>query len=144
MVDQIPVLIGTAGFVVGECFVLPVGSDLVVGRSRSCDFSLRRATAYLNAPSQVRDDDHDFNTVSRRHIRVQVQDNLLRVHDLSTNGTFINDEPVSQSREINLDQGSYSLRLGTRESFRVTRLPADDPRVVAGLNRPKIVAGDGD
>jgi pSer/pThr/pTyr-binding forkhead associated (FHA) protein len=137
MADLVPVLIGTAGFVVGECFVLPDGADLVLGRSRSCDISLRRAAAYLQAPSQVRDEDHDFNTVSRRHIRVQVKDTQVTVHDLSTNGVFINDEPIQQSRSLDLASGSFSLRLGTREAFRLTRLPRSDPRVVQQMNTPR-------
>lgn len=131
MTDLVPVLLGTSGFVVGECYVLPDGADVVVGRSRSCDISLRRAAAYLKAAPQSRDDDHEFNTVSRRHLRLQMQASTLRINDLSTNGTFLNDEPVHQAREIDLASGSYSLRLGTRESFRVTRLPKDDPRVIA-------------
>lgn len=136
MADLVPVLIGTAGFVVGECYVLDDGADVVVGRSRSCDISLRKAAAYLNAPPQVRDEDHDFNTVSRRHIRVQVKDDHLTVQDLSTNGTYINDEQVNQTHEVDLSKGSYSLRLGTRESFRLTRLPKDDPRVLAQRAKP--------
>jgi pSer/pThr/pTyr-binding forkhead associated (FHA) protein len=143
MADLVPVLIGTAGFVVGECFVLPDGADLVLGRSRSCDISLRRAAAYLQAPSQVRDEDHDFNTVSRRHIRLQVKDTQVTVHDLSTNGVFINDEPIQQSRALDLATGSYSLRLGTREAFRLTRLPRNDPRVLQQTNSAKPI-GDGD
>ena len=131
MADLVPVLIGTAGFVVGECFVLPDGTDLVLGRSRSCDISLRRAAAYLQAPAQARDDDHDFNTVSRRHLRVQVKNSHITLHDLSTNGVFINEEPLQQARELDLSSGSYSVRLGTREAFRLTRLPQDDPRVLA-------------
>lgn len=136
MADLVPVLIGTAGFVVGECYVLDDGADVVVGRSRSCDISLRKAAAYLNAPPQVRDEDHDFNTVSRRHIRVQVKDDQLTVQDLSTNGTYINDEQVNQTHAVDLSKGSYSLRLGTRESFRLTRLPKDDPRVLAQRVKP--------
>jgi pSer/pThr/pTyr-binding forkhead associated (FHA) protein len=130
MADLVPVLIGTAGFVVGECYVLPDGVDLVLGRSRSCDISLRRAAAYLQASAQVRDEDRDFNTVSRRHVRVQVSGTTVTLHDLSTNGAFINDEPIQQSRTIDLAVGSFSLRLGTREAFRLTRLPTDDPRVL--------------
>ncbi len=138
MADLVPVLIGTAGFVVGECYVLDEGADVIVGRSRTCDISLRKATAYLNAPPQVRDEDHDFNTVSRRHLRLQVNGGTgsLKLHDLSTNGSFVNDEPINQSREVNLTEGSFSVRLGTRESFRLTRLPQDDPRVLAQRAKP--------
>jgi pSer/pThr/pTyr-binding forkhead associated (FHA) protein len=142
MADLVPVLIGTAGFVVGECYVLDNGVDIVVGRSRSCDISLRKATAYLNAPPKARDDDHDFNTVSRRHLRVQVKEATLHLQDLSTNGSFLNDEPINQGRDVDLSEGSYSLRLGTRESFRLTRLPQDDPRVIAQRSKPTQVDDD--
>lgn len=142
MADLVPVFIGTAGFAVGECYVLDEGADVVVGRSRSCDISLRKAAGYLNAPPQARDDDHDFNTVSRRHLRVTVNNSVLTLQDLSTNGTYINDEQLNQSREIDLATGSFSLRLGTRESFRLTRLPKDDPRVLAQRAKPTEVDAD--
>ncbi|MBA3686806.1 MAG: FHA domain-containing protein [Planctomycetes bacterium] len=138
MADAVPVLLGTAGFVLGECFVLGDGSDVVIGRSRSCDISLRRAANYLKAASETRDVDQDFNTVSRRHLRLQVHESVVRVQDLSTNGTFCNDDPVQQAREIDLANGAFSLRLGTRETFQVQMLPKDDPRViVAGAREPQ-------
>jgi pSer/pThr/pTyr-binding forkhead associated (FHA) protein len=129
MTDRVPVLIGTLGLVTGECFILSDGADLIVGRSRSCDISLRRSDGYVKATAESRDSDHEFNTVSRRHTRLQVHDAVIRVQDLSTNGTFCNDEPVQQSKEIDLNSGDVVLRLGTRESFQMTLLPKDDPRV---------------
>jgi pSer/pThr/pTyr-binding forkhead associated (FHA) protein len=134
MADSVPVLIGTAGMVLGECFILNNGSDLVVGRSRSCDISLRRANGYLKAASEARDSDHEFNTVSRRHVRIQVTNTVIKISDLSTNGTFCNDEPVQQSKEVDVSKGTYTLRLGTREAFQITLLPKDDPRVAAQSN----------
>ena len=92
---------------------------------------MRRADGYVKASTEARDSDHEFNTVSRRHTRLQVHESVVRIQDLSTNGTFCNDEPVQQSKEINLNSGDVVLRLGTRESFQMTLLPKDDPRVVA-------------
>src|SRR5258708_5499429 len=108
MAELVPVLIGTAGLVDGECFLLQDGVDVVVGRSRSCDISLRRTAGYLKAPPELRDADHDFNTVSRRHIRLQAHDVVIRLQDLSTNGTFCNDEQVEQPREMDLSTGTYT------------------------------------
>jgi pSer/pThr/pTyr-binding forkhead associated (FHA) protein len=141
MADAVPVLLGTAGFVLGECIPLTDGADIVIGRSRSCDISLRRAANYLKAPSDTRDVDQDFNTVSRRHLRLQVHESVVRVQDLSTNGTFWNDETVQQARETDLANGPFTLRLGTRETFQVLLLPKDDPRVVAAEAREPQSAG---
>lgn len=129
MADLVPVLIGTAGMVEGECFLLDRGIDLIVGRSRSCDISLRRTTAYLKTPAAVRDGDHDFNTVSRRHLRVQVTAGSAALQDLSTNGTFFNGEQMKEQQQADLTAGACTLRLGTRESFQLCLLPTDDPRL---------------
>lgn len=136
MSDRISVLLGTVGLVSGECFILADGSDIVVGRSRSCDISLRRAPAYMKLSTEVRDGDHEFNTVSRRHVRLQVNDGVIKMQDLSTNGTFCNDQPIQQSKEMDLKAGDFVLRLGTRECFSVTMLAKDDPRVTAALANP--------
>jgi len=125
----VPVLIGTAGMVEGECFVLGEGVDLTIGRSRSCDVSLRKTSAYLKTPAQVRDNDHDFNTVSRRHLRLHVKDGTAALQDLSSNGTFCNGEQVVLPRKLDLRAGACSIRLGTRESFDLALMPKDDPRV---------------
>lgn len=129
MPDTVPVLVGTAGIVQGEQFVLQPGVPVVIGRSRSCDISLRRTAGYLKAPTESRDTDHDFNTVSRRHARVEVKDGKARVEDLSTNGTYINGDHLSGAAEVDLQVGACALRLGTRESFDLVLVPADDPRV---------------
>ena len=129
MSDTVPVLIGTAGIVQGESFVLATGVAVVIGRSRSCDISLRRTTGYLKAPSDSRDIDHDFNTVSRRHARVEVGAAKARIEDLSTNGTFVNGDHLAGSIEVDLVNGVCALRLGTRESFDLVLLARDDPRL---------------
>jgi pSer/pThr/pTyr-binding forkhead associated (FHA) protein len=129
MADQVPVLIGTAGMVEGECFLLDRGVDLIIGRSRSCDISLRRTTAYLKTPPAARDSDHDFNTVSRRHLRILVNDANAALQDLSTNGTFYNGEPLKDLMKVDLNSGACTIRLGTRESFQLCLLERSDPRL---------------
>lgn len=129
MADTVPVLIGTAGIVQGESFMLSPGVAVVIGRSRSCDISLRRTAGYMKAVPETRDTDHDFNTVSRRHARVEFTSGKVRIEDLSTNGTFVNGDHLSGSIEIDLENGVCALRLGTRESFDIVLLPKDDPRL---------------
>jgi pSer/pThr/pTyr-binding forkhead associated (FHA) protein len=129
MAEMVPVLLGTAGMVDRECFLLARGVDVVIGRSRSCDISLRRTSAYLKTPVVERDNDHDLNTVSRRHLRINIVDHLATVQDLSTNGSFLNGEPLRQPQKIDLQARACTLRLGTRESFQLLLLPKDDPRI---------------
>jgi pSer/pThr/pTyr-binding forkhead associated (FHA) protein len=129
MTDQVPVLLGTAGLVDGECFLLERSMDIVVGRSRSCDVSLRRTAAYLKTPPTQRDNDHDFNTVSRRHLKITITDSTASIQDLSTNGTFFNGEPMREPQKVDLAAGPCTVRLGTRESFQLLLLAKDDPRL---------------
>ncbi|MEK7415320.1 MAG: FHA domain-containing protein [Planctomycetota bacterium] len=131
MADTVPVLLGIAGLVQGESYLLASGVAVVIGRSRSCDISLRRTTGYIKTPADVRDSDHDFNTVSRRHARVEIHDKKVRIEDLSTNGTYVNGTQLSGSTEVDLGNGICNLRLGTRESFDLVLMEKNDPRVSA-------------
>ena len=137
MAELVPALVGTHGLVAGECFILERGVEVVIGRSRSCDISLRRVPNYLKAAPATRDDDHDFNTVSRRHASVRVQGSTAEVRDTSTNGTSVNGEPVRDRATVDLATGTVQLRLGTRETFDFALLPPDDARVA---NRKPIAA----
>ena len=130
MAEQVAVLIGTAGMAEGEIYLLQEGVELVVGRSRGCSISLRRTANYLRASPAVRDNDHDFNTVSRRHLRLFVAAGKADLEDLSSNGSFIAGEQLSGRTTVDLANGPYSLRLGTRERFDLALIQSDDPRLV--------------
>jgi hypothetical protein len=122
-------LIGTAGIADGEAYVLTDGIEIFIGRSRNCQISLRRTANYLRASPTVRDNDHDFNTVSRRHVRIFVAAGKADLEDLSSNGTFVSDEALTGRTTVDLTQGPCSLRLGTRECFELLLLASDDPRI---------------
>lgn len=116
--EQRLILEGMAGWVRGERFILADGVT-TIGRSRSCDISMRRIPGYLNQPADERDKDHDFNTVSRTHVRLSVEGTAVRVEDLSTNGAFIDEEPIEDARSVEIADQPILLRLGTRETFRL-------------------------
>ena len=119
---KVPTLIGIEGLVKGEVFPLDSGNEIIVGRSRSCDISLRKLESYRNMDSDDRDNDHDFNTVSRSHIRIQVvKENHVRFEDISTNGTYWNDQLITEPVDVDLSDpnGDTIIRLGARESFRL-------------------------
>lgn len=84
--------------------VFPIKTETVIGRSRECDISL--AAAHL----------------SRRHVKLFVQDGLLYLRDLgSANGTFLNGERVTEARVRRGDE----LRFDTL-SFGVIGPPSED------------------
>ncbi len=115
-----PILVGIEGFVQGEEYPLWRGATVVVGRSRSCDISLRRCKAWLALDPQKRNEQSDFKTVSRKHVRISyADDNNIEIEDLSSNGTFLNGEKVSRVAIHNLRERSHELLLGTREKFRL-------------------------
>lgn len=115
---MIPALIGIGGWVTDERFALPAGETINIGRSRSSDISLRRIAAYTAADPKTRDDDHDFNTVSRRHATFAVEGNAVTITDVSTNGTFIDGEAIDDPHTIELTaESNVEVRLGTRETF---------------------------
>ncbi|MEK7482741.1 MAG: hypothetical protein AABZ60_00260, partial [Planctomycetota bacterium] len=51
---------GVSGFSKGEAFKLKQGQSIVIGRSRKCDFSLRRSVAYLRLTPQERESQKAF------------------------------------------------------------------------------------
>jgi pSer/pThr/pTyr-binding forkhead associated (FHA) protein len=128
----------------GEVFLLADGIEVVVGRSRSCPISLRRTANYLRASPAARDNDHDFNTVSRRHVRILVTGTKVDLEDLSSNGTFVANEVLSGRMTIDLAEGPCSIRLGTRERFDLQLVAKDDPRLVGKEPVVAAPAGSGD
>ncbi|MDA3959932.1 MAG: FHA domain-containing protein [Planctomycetota bacterium] len=137
--EAVPVLVGTSGWVDGELYVLKNGESVVIGRSRSCDISLRRIVAYLERSPGERDADHDFNTVSRRHMRITVATANAKFEDLSTNGSFFNGEALSEAKEADLSDAAVEIRLGTRETFRLEM--ADPERLEALRNSSALANG---
>jgi diguanylate cyclase (GGDEF)-like protein len=88
--DACLVHIYPTGPLMGSRFAL-IGADVTVGRGEDCVIQI-----------------HD-HSVSRRHARVEQGPDGFCVHDLqSTNGTFVNDRPVSDAL---LHDGDY-LRVG--------------------------------
>ena len=68
--QRIPTLKGVEGHVEGEEINLEYGRTIVVGRSRSCDFSLRRIESWLEKSEEDREKDRSFKTVSAKHFEI--------------------------------------------------------------------------
>ena len=121
MADAGPVLAGVDGIIAGEEFPLEYGRSLVVGRSRSCDISLRRCQNWLDLDEDEREDEKDFKTVSRKHCRVSFYNaNSIEIEDLSSNGTFVDGKRVDRILIRDVKEQDHEILLGTRERFRLT------------------------
>jgi pSer/pThr/pTyr-binding forkhead associated (FHA) protein len=131
MGQPVPVLFGIAGLVAGETWLLSQACDISIGRSRSCAVSLRLVAKYKSAPPESRDEDHDFNTVSRRHVKLVVGDGIATVEDLSSNGTLLNGQAITSPVTVDLRRGAAEIRLGTRETVRLELIDSEDPRLAS-------------
>ena len=120
MAESNPILVGVEGFVVGEEFQLEHGKSLIVGRSRSCDVSLRHCAKWLQLDPDERDLEQDFKTVSRKHMRVTYYNvNSIEIEDLSSNGTFVDGKRIDRILISDIKEKQHEILLGTQERFRL-------------------------
>jgi pSer/pThr/pTyr-binding forkhead associated (FHA) protein len=109
---------GTQGLIEGETFRLECGHMCVVGRSRECDFSLRRSMKYLVLTPDERNQEEHFNTVSRKHCNISYHpDNSLEIEDFSRHGTFVNGKRIHRVILSDFQRKSYQVIIGTHEEF---------------------------
>ncbi len=134
MAELIPVLIGTKGLAEGEVYPLPVGGELVLGRSRLCSVSFQRFRRFLSlSPDEQKLRDSYNSAVSRRHLLIRPTGVGARVtlENLSKGGSWCDDQRFDGIREVDLSQRAVVLRLGQAvETFQLTLL---DRAAVEGL-----------
>ncbi|MHC4777500.1 MAG: FHA domain-containing protein [Planctomycetota bacterium] len=113
-------LVGTEGLVEGEIFRINQGETIVVGRSRSCDISLRKCFKYLALDPEERKKDRHFQTVSRKHLRLIFKDkDQIELENMGANGTFIDGTKVDKVIITDVRFQTHEVLLGTREKFRL-------------------------
>lgn len=111
--------------------VYPINTETVIGRSRECDISL--AAAHL----------------SRRHVKLFVQEGLLYLRDLgSANGTYLNGERVMEARvrrgdELRFDTLSFGVIGPPSEDLDKTTVRALTPAAVVPPSSAQPVASAG-
>jgi pSer/pThr/pTyr-binding forkhead associated (FHA) protein len=114
------VLMGTEGLVEGEVFRINPGENVVIGRSRSCDISLRKCFKYLALDPEERKKDRHFQTVSRKHLRLIFKDpDQIELENLGANGTFIDGTKVDKVIITDIRFQAHDVLLGTREKFKL-------------------------
>jgi pSer/pThr/pTyr-binding forkhead associated (FHA) protein len=127
--QNIPTLVGISGHVEGEEMKLEYGKTIVVGRSRSADFSLRRMASVKAMSDDEREADQDLRTVSGRHCEITMYNlGSIEVVNLSPNGTYVDERLVDKIILDDVAKKSHDIRIGTGEVFRLeTRPYEDDP-----------------
>jgi hypothetical protein len=117
---KIPALVGTGGHVEGESFPLDFGKTLVVGRSRSADFSLRRITRVASMSDDERENDQDLRTVSGKHFEITLYNvESIEIVNLSPNGTYVDGKLVDKIILTDVAEKPHEITIGAKEQFRL-------------------------
>jgi pSer/pThr/pTyr-binding forkhead associated (FHA) protein len=102
----------------GQHVKISLGETIVVGRSRHCDWSLRRAPTYLKSEANGRAailSDLAFNSVSRKHARISyVAPDMVEVRNLSGNGTLVDGKLVDKIMLTDLRERGHRIQLGPK------------------------------
>jgi pSer/pThr/pTyr-binding forkhead associated (FHA) protein len=124
-------LTGIAGYIKGEGFSLKPGSITVIGRSRSCDISLRELKQTQGDTGAIEGSKEDhYKTVSRQHVRISFKgEDEVVIEDLSHNGSYLDGVRINASARLSdLRKHSHELRLGTNETFKLELAKPEAPR----------------
>ena len=115
-------LIGIQGFVESEEFSIKTGQKIVIGRSRSCDISLRDVVKYLEIDPTGEQVDEHFRTVSRKHLSIQyISPGELVLEDLSSNGSFLDGKRMQKKVILkDIAEQDHIATLGSKETFKIT------------------------
>lgn len=112
------ILRGTGGLVEGETFRVDYGETVILGRSSSCDISLKKCEKYLLLDPEERESEKHFQTVSRKHVRISFFNSTsIEIEDLSSNGTFLDGEQIQKVVISDIKDRTHELLLGTKEKF---------------------------
>ena len=113
-------VVGVDGMVEGEVFRVPAGSQVVVGRSRWCDISLRKCLKYLSLDPEERARNKHFQTVSRQHLQISVEGpEHVELENLGANGSTCDGEALEKRTLTDLAEGAHEIVLGTKETLRL-------------------------
>ncbi|MGQ0613697.1 MAG: FHA domain-containing protein [Planctomycetaceae bacterium] len=114
-------VLGVRGFLEGESRLLRLGEELIVGRGRAADLSVKRAPKFTTRPDRLEVARSErFLCVSRRHVRIQfLHPGLVEIEDLSSNGTFLDGRRVDRVGLTDLRARPHDLNLGGVELLRI-------------------------
>jgi len=104
---------GHGGLLAGVSHHLDPGETLVIGRSRSCDLSLRKSPVFgerSDAGDLLRS--KQFNRVSRIHCEIEYRgDGNVEIRDLSQNGTLVDGVRVGRCHQMKIARERVTVEL---------------------------------
>ena len=107
---------GRAGVGEGERLKVSLGETVWNGRSRDCQFSLKKTPRFLRDEGGERAairESLGYRAVSRRHCRVTyLAPDLVEIVNLSRNGTFVDGHRVDRIVLGDIRAASHEIRLG--------------------------------
>jgi len=105
------VLEGRGGLLDGVRMPLRERAPLVIGRSRSCDLSFRKAPGFVRRVDRERLlRSREFNRLSRIHCELTLQkDGRVEIRDLSHNGTWVEGDRVHGSVVVDIRHGAIHV-----------------------------------
>jgi len=114
--DAVPTLVGIAGHVEGQEFPLEYGKKVIVGRSRSADWSLVQLPSWAAKSKQEQEDDHAFRTISGKHFEITMYNlGSIEVVNLSSNGTRLDGEALDRETITDVATNSHEIAFGADE-----------------------------
>lgn len=112
---------GKEGIVEGESFCIYFGQSVVVGRSSSCHFSLKRCKKFIDSKGKDVLNDSNFRKISRRHFRISYcHPSMVEIEDLSQNGTFVDGKRIDKIVITDLKEKHYEISFGEKEVILLT------------------------
>ena len=107
---------GEGDLAAGQNLKLSLGETVEVGRSRHCDWSLKRAPAYLKTEGKERlalHKDLEYCSVSRKHLTIAfLAKDMVELKNLSTNGTFVDGKRIDRIVLDDCTTAEHVIRLG--------------------------------
>ncbi len=115
-----PVLVGIRGVAQGEVFPLMAGKATVIGRSRSCDISLKNGKRLEEAEKAGEVSEETSKTVSRKHLKLIFENaGSIELEDLSSNGTFVDGKRIDRLVITDAREKTHEIQLGGGDVFRL-------------------------
>ncbi|MGE0191800.1 MAG: FHA domain-containing protein [Planctomycetota bacterium] len=109
---------GTGELAEGQTLRIAEGQSVVVGRSRWCDWSLKRSPAYLKSRGAARRDVQRsllYASVSRRHVRITLHaSDRVEIENLGGNGMLVDGDATDRIVLDDVLERVHTIQLGPR------------------------------
>lgn len=107
---------GQGALAEGEHLKLSLGESVVCGRSRHCDWSMKRTPGYLRQEDEERKrirQTQAWRATSRRHCRLTyITPDMVEVENLSSNGTLVDGHRVDRIVLTDCRRQEHTIQLG--------------------------------